>query len=159
MLDVNPELSYRDVIQIIQQTAQPGNTVGNDYIENEAGVLHSIGLGFGMVDALAAVEVASTWPGVPSAVIEEAVFIADPESPLTIPDKADGGTEVFFEITPKQEMYLEELHLYVEVPHSSRGNIEITVISPGGTIGVIPGTSLGHRIRPLHNLPLCEFLG
>lgn len=66
MLEANPELGYRDVQEILAYSAKTpkGVTIWNtngatDW--NGGGLLHNDDLGFGHVDALAAVRLAETW--------------------------------------------------------------------------------------------------
>ncbi len=62
MLQANPLLTWRSVRNILIQTANPIRTDDPDltatYTENGAGYFHSYGVGFGMVNAKAAVNYA-----------------------------------------------------------------------------------------------------
>lgn len=57
MLDANIDLSYRDVMDILAKTGRdPNNPHNEPFIKNAAGFKHSHDLGFGLIDANAAVQ-------------------------------------------------------------------------------------------------------
>jgi subtilisin family serine protease/subtilisin-like proprotein convertase family protein len=67
MLSVNPNLTYRDVQQVLLHTAHQTGPVDPDVHPNGAGYLVGHNLGFGTVDAGWAVQVAATWKNRPAA--------------------------------------------------------------------------------------------
>ena len=61
MLEANPTLSWRDVQGILALTSQRVYLEDDSWDVNGAGISHSYKFGFGIVDALAAVEASKTW--------------------------------------------------------------------------------------------------
>ena len=59
-IEKRPELSYRDVQAVLAHTARKTDPSDPGWVTNAAGLHHNIKYGFGLVDAAAAVEAAST---------------------------------------------------------------------------------------------------
>ncbi|KAG7367189.1 subtilase family protease [Nitzschia inconspicua] len=141
MLEANPDLTWRDVQGILATTSQIIADV-NDISAtiNGAGIWHSNNYGFGLVDALAAVSAAENW----TLVNPEAFLVGESgEVNLTISDLSTsptvskinitGGTEV-------EDLIIESVAVFLQVEHFSRGDLEISLRSPAGTISLLtPG--------------------
>ena len=61
MLQANPDLSWRDVQHIIAHTSTRVHPDDESWVENDSGMKHSTLYGFGLLNALAAVEMAENW--------------------------------------------------------------------------------------------------
>jgi len=62
MLSANPNLSYRSVQEILIHSSRHNDFADTDVITNAAGFVVSHNLGFGIIDAGRAVELAQEWP-------------------------------------------------------------------------------------------------
>ena len=87
ILSQNPNLSYRDVQQILIHSAQQQSNTDHDTAENAAGLLFSHNTGYGLPDAGFAVQLASLWKPRPNAV----EIIETNRANRSIPD---GGLEL-----------------------------------------------------------------
>ena len=139
MMEANPSLGYRDVQLILayssRQIASDTNTWKFNGAKNiNGGGLHydavTHNLGFGMVDALAAVRLAESWKGVPLTsqnVIEVSASVAQPKN---IPD---GSSLVSQSVRIDQNILVERVELKVDIAHSYIGDLGILLTSPSGT--------------------------
>ncbi len=64
-LEANPDLSWRDIQHIIVETAKPDNLSSSDWHKNGVDFIVSHSFGFGLMDALAMVDLAKAWTNVP----------------------------------------------------------------------------------------------
>lgn len=65
-LEANPELSWRDIQHIIVETSKPDNLSSSDWQLNGASRKVSHSFGYGMMNALAMVQMAKKWINVPN---------------------------------------------------------------------------------------------
>jgi subtilisin-like proprotein convertase family protein len=139
MLEANNELTYRDVQAIIASTSQPvedelDNTAGI----NGAGRYHSNFYGFGIINAIAAVEAAENWELVGNETMVQAQ--SDTLNKL-IPDDETKTIEETLEVTSLNPFTIESVYLYLKLEHSSRGHLQIKLTSPSGTESILtPGS-------------------
>jgi len=139
LLEANPNLGYRDVQLILAYSAKQIASETNTWKSNGAknhngGGLHydaiTHNLGFGMVDALAAVRLAESWKGVPLTsqnVIEVSASVVQPKN---IPD---GSSLVSQTVRIDQNILVERVELKVDIQHSYIGDLGISLTSPSGT--------------------------
>ena len=139
MMEANPSLGYRDVQLILAYSARQIANETNTWKFNGAkningGGLHydavTHNLGFGMVDALAAVRLAESWKGAPLTsqnVIEVSASVAQPKN---IPD---GSSLVSQSVRIDQNILVERVELKVDIAHSYIGDLGILLTSPSGT--------------------------
>ncbi|MBE3072223.1 MAG: S8 family serine peptidase, partial [Acidobacteria bacterium] len=139
MLQANPNLGWRDVRAILATTADKnsptddGSTSDSGWTTNGAGYHISHTLGFGRVNATAAVQAARTWTNLDPE--ESAVGFAAPGVPIPdSPGSGQFGAPVASTITIADDLRVE----FVEVVFSSRnhtywGDLEIVLQSPAGT--------------------------
>lgn len=64
-LEVNPRLTWRDIMYLVVVTSRPHAIKSNNYFVNKRGFLVSSRYGFGLMDAGRMVELAKTWRPVP----------------------------------------------------------------------------------------------
>ncbi|GMR21139.1 MAG: hypothetical protein BMS9Abin36_1738 [Gammaproteobacteria bacterium] len=135
MLEANPNLGWRDVRQILAQTARQNDVAGGAWTTNGAGLTHSHKYGFGVIDAQAAVTTAQSWTNLPTmatcttSVSAAGGAIADGTSttesnpgfgaPQTLSVTACGGVSV-----------VEFVEVNYTGNHTYFGDLEITLISP-----------------------------
>ncbi len=129
MLQANPNLTSRDVQNILVRTAHQNDAGDSDWTTNAAGYHINHKYGFGSIDAAAAVAMATGWTTVQP--LES--FTSDIDSPnLAIPD--DDATGVTSTINVPTNMVIEHVLVHVSSSdHTYIGDLEIKLISPSGT--------------------------
>lgn len=138
MLNARSELTWRDVQAILIVTSREQNdSYDTTKQTNSAGFTHSNLYGFGIVDALGAVEAAKVWqPYTP----EYQAFGESEEENQPIPND---GTEYTSEITLSddyQGFSSEATTVLLNLRHYTRGDLELTLVSPSGMESVLhPG--------------------
>lgn len=140
MLQVNPDLGYRDVQGILAATSTAvGDAADKTFTVNAAGYSHSNLYGFGIVNASAAVEATPTWTNFgPEELIESESGAVN----IVIYDfgREFGGNFIESTIFVDQNIEIESVVLYVDVKHTTRGHLEMTLTSPSGTLSQLtPG--------------------
>jgi len=143
MLEANPRLGYRDVQEILANTARLVSADDHAWAYNGAGHWNGGGmhfdsdshnLGFGLVDAHAAVRLAETWTKTSTASNREQVS-ATRLFPVSIPDNSmRGAVDV---VTIEQDICVERVEIALKVAHSSIGDLRISLMSPSGTTSVL----------------------
>ena len=135
----NPGLTWRDVKLILAASARkndssnPGWTTGaRKYGSTSQRYAFNHEYGFGVVDAKAAVDLATSWTNLP-ALTEETQASADTD--LAIPDLPLSGTPVTVtsSITIGSEVqFIEFVEINTTFDHPSFRDLEITLTSPSG---------------------------
>lgn len=127
MLEARPELGWRDVQHILARTAVRTDYDHPGWAVNGAGHHFSHDYGFGRIDALAAVEMARTWPLVAPA----QQFITGRQ---TVNTTLPLNTSVRRTLTVSHNLRLEHVLVRVEANYAEWGDLEINLISPLGTV-------------------------
>jgi subtilisin-like proprotein convertase family protein len=138
MLEVNPNLGWRDVQEILMRSARKINPQDTDWITNAAGLHFNHRFGAGLVDAAAALSLAGLWAnlGTWTNIVAEQTGLT-----LSIPDNDPTGVTLSFPIAIPH-FRVEHVTVTVNIAHPRRGDLEITLTSPGGTQS---------RLAELHN--------
>ena len=138
MLEANSKLGYRDVQEILAYTAShPDN---QDWKVNAAsnwnfgGLKFNDNLGFGLVDARAAVTLAQTWTQVSHASNEVSASARAFNLNAPIPDGSGAYSKTF---TIDANELVEHVELGVDLRHTRLGDITIELISPNGTVSTL----------------------
>lgn len=149
MLEANARLGYRDVQEILAYTAShPDN---QDWKVNAAsnwnfgGLKFNDNLGFGLVDARAAVTLAQTWTQVSQASNEVSVSARDFNLNVAIPD---GSSAYIKSFTIDANVLVEHVELGVDLRHTRLGDLEIELISPNGTVSALMNRPTVNAERP-----------
>ncbi|MCB9993621.1 MAG: S8 family serine peptidase [Hyphomicrobiaceae bacterium] len=139
MLEVNPDLGYRDIQEILAITARTGidlngaeNGAGN---VNGGGLYFSRDIGFGALDAEAAVHLASVWSATSTAANEEHLGGA-----FDLPGSADTShQELTLDLTPEtlDKFSTDFVELTLNVQDADLKKLRIELISPDGTHSLI----------------------
>ena len=96
MLDARPQLTWRDVMDILARTAERTDSANSSWFENGAGLFFSPDYGFGKVNAELAVQEAQSWRLLP----QEQQPIADQQTiNEIIPDGVISGVTRTFQIS------------------------------------------------------------
>ena len=142
MLQVNSELSWRDVQGILATTSR---MVTNDPLDislttNGAGIKHSNFYGFGVVNAKGAVEAAKSWQLFGP---EEMRMVESGTLDIEIPDDPESPIQssLIVDAPISGEFFIvESVVVYLDVRHGSRGDLDIVLTSPSGTKSILsPG--------------------
>ncbi|CAB9514520.1 Furin-like protease 1, isoform 1 [Seminavis robusta] len=143
VLEANPMLGWRDVQSILAATARKIDEDNPSWTTNGALVHHSNLYGFGTMDARAAVEVAKTWINVGP---ERQIMMESGEIGVAIVDNPSSPAEWALFVNGTGSFSVESVVVYLQLEHESRGDLEITLMSPSGTESVLhPGSRPENR--------------
>jgi subtilisin-like proprotein convertase family protein len=136
MLDANPNLGWRDVQEILAYSARSAATTSGDQTNgasnwNGGGLTVNHDIGFGLVDAHAAVRLAESWSGPAHASANEISVSASASPGLAIPDGDEGGTTTSLTIATGIE--IDRVEVGLNLTHSWIGDLQIVLTSPDGT--------------------------
>ncbi len=128
MLKENPALGWRDVQEILIRSAKKILPSDSDWRDNSAGFHFNHDFGAGLVDATAAVTMASTWVN-----LGEHTNVVSTQSSInaSIPNNSSAGVTRQFSI-PTSNIRTEHVNLRLSISHPSRGELEISLTSPSG---------------------------
>lgn len=151
-MEVNPELTWRDVQGVLAASAQNNDPTHESWSTNAAGYNHSYFYGFGLVDALAAVELARNWTtwGPEESLLASSGMVNvsitdDPTQTATSTIKLPGTWQSANFVT-------ESVVVYLDLQHGSRGDLKITLTSPSGTQSLLAPSKRPEN-TPTHELP------
>ncbi len=133
MLQANPDLSYRDVQQILATTAQQNDPSHPGWTQNDSGLWFNHVYGFGLIDATAAVQAAQSWTPVGPLVTDTVSVRVRPDIP--IPD--NGFVEIEADFVDTQVGSIEYVEFRVGIDHEHQGDVRIEAISPSGVTSVV----------------------
>lgn len=140
MLQVNPNLTARDVKAILATTAKKidaaqapvtfrGLTLDPGWSVNKAGHAFSNWYGFGLVDATQAVKMARTFASLPA--LQDTQVQTYAGAPVDIPYLNDKGGAASIAIA--QAMKVETVQLGITTTHQAPANLRAILTSPGGS--------------------------
>lgn len=134
MLDVRPELGWRDVKEILLRSSTQLMPNDPEWVTRPAGlpskpIKHHPRFGGGMVNALEAVTLARTWTNLGP----EVSVVSSTLTNLDIPQAGEGAIRRIVAV-PNTPIRVEHAELTIRVLYSFRGNLEISLISPSGTV-------------------------
>jgi hypothetical protein len=153
LLEANPNLSMRDVKHILAKTARkirPGITGISDYtglssgsgiqweqgwIVNQAGFNFSNVYGFGLVNAEAAVTMATTYAENLGIFRVSNWFTSSSNLNLSIPDHSSAGAQNAINFTPSY--VTEAVQIQVNINHTRIGDVQLELTSPSGTKSIL----------------------
>lgn len=131
VLEVRPDLSWRDMQYLAMDTAVPVNEVAGEYQLTTIGKKFSHTFGYGKIDSYAIVEAAKTWNKV-----KPQAWYYSPWIHVNQPiPQGDKGIAVGFEVTADMIKdanlaRLEHITVTMNVAHGRRGDISVDLISP-----------------------------
>ncbi len=130
MLEKNPTLGWRDVQEILIRSAQKISPGDADWQNNSAGFHFNHNFGAGLVDATAAVTMASTWTnlGTHTSLTSTQTNLG-PDIPN---NSATGITREF--VLSSANVRVEHVTLRLNINHAARGELEISLTSPSGMV-------------------------
>ncbi len=129
MLQANPNLTYRDVQEILVQTATQNDEFDGGWVTNGGGLHFNERYGAGLVNAQAATAMAATWTNVAPL---QTRTITQANLAQTIPDADLEGISRTFSVAVADNLRLEQVTVHVKATHSYAGNLEWWLVSPSG---------------------------
>jgi subtilisin family serine protease/subtilisin-like proprotein convertase family protein len=155
MLSVNPNLTARQVREILQTTADkivdlsPDPQLGLKYGTYDAGG-HSQWFGYGKVNAAAAVREAQRRAFLGRQVSQ--VVRQQTQTPMPIPDNQLDGLESRLMVSAAGTV--ADVQVEVSIDHQYLGDVSLTVVAPNGVAVLIQGRTLGRQTELRHTYTL-----
>lgn len=134
MLQANPQLTAREVQDILVHTARRTDLTNADWTQNGAGLWVNHNYGFGAIDAQAAVTSALNYVPLTA---EISATTGSRNVSTAIPD---GSGVVRSTVAVTDRISLEYVEIYFSATHTNRGQLNVTLISPSGTRSVLAST-------------------
>jgi hypothetical protein len=133
MLEANPNLGWRDVQEILMRSAKKVNPSDADWKTPiaPANINHNHKFGAGLVDASAAVNLAIGWTNLGEQLKRT---LAQSGLSVAIPNQNTTGITREFTVAAQDNIRVEHVTVTVDINHTSRGNLKITLTSPSGTV-------------------------
>jgi subtilisin-like proprotein convertase family protein len=139
MLEANPSLNWRDVKEILLRSSVQLFPTDAGWVTRDGGnpvltrIKHHERYGGGLIDTQAAVALAETWQSLgPMSQMERSDSLF-----RSIPDNNSNGINITFDFTSFGQMRIEHAKLRLDVTHAWRGDLEITLRSPSGTVSTL----------------------
>ena len=129
MLEANSNLTWRDVQQIIVESARKNDPSDSGWNTNGAGHEFNHKYGFGVIDAGHAVSLAQNWTNLGPEVNISSGTITVSQS---IPDN-DPTNPVVSTHTVSESLIVESVDIIFDADHPYRSDLDVTLISPDGT--------------------------
>lgn len=130
ILEANPNLSWRDVQDILVKTAKVINPDGSGWTVNGAGYHFNENFGAGLVDAGAATALAAATTPLGPQLVGNFIF---PGVPVVVPDANPQGVSLDTVVSSGINQ-LEHVVLKFSSDIVFRGDLNITLTSPSGTV-------------------------
>ncbi len=129
MLEKNPLLGWRDVQEILIRSATRIRPTDSGWALNGAGIAFHPRFGAGFANASAAVAMAAGWENLPA----HEIVSRTAAGPVAIPDNTPAGISIPFSVSDAN-LRVEHVTVTVDIAHTSRGNLEVVLTSPSGTV-------------------------
>ena len=133
VLEANANLGWRDVQEILMRSAKKVNPSDTDWktLVAPANINHNHKFGAGLIDATAAVNLANGWVNL-STQLKRTV----PQTGLNvaIPNQNTTGVTREFVVAAQDNIRVEHVTVTVNISHTARGNLKITLTSPSGSV-------------------------
>merc|ERR1712130_245119 len=131
-LQARPELTWRDVQNVLIHSTRQNSPGDDDWTVNGAGLHVNHKFGFGLLNATKAVETAlSVQLFSPEVVVNSFLLQGD----VPIPDRGGGNVELVWECT--EDIVVEHVDIFFDADHPRRGQLDIQITSPQGTVSVL----------------------
>jgi kexin len=134
VLQVRPELSWRDVRRVLALSARKNDATSPGWTDNGAGLHVHHSYGFGVVDANAAVLLARTIvPVGPELTFEGPVL----QPAQAIPDNDAAGISSTTTVAGSGIGHVESVEIEISIAHTRTADLEITLRKVGGAADVL----------------------
>ncbi|OYV05334.1 MAG: hypothetical protein CFE26_12135 [Verrucomicrobiales bacterium VVV1] len=138
LLQSKPTLGWRDVQEIFIRSAKKVNPTDAGWSNNGAGFHFHHDYGAGLVDAAAAITLASTWTNLPATAAPS--VSSQTGLSVAIPNNNATGITRTFDLS-SSNLRVEQVTVAVAINHNSSGDLAITLTSPTGMVSKL---SEGH---------------
>ena len=129
MMEANSNLTWRDVQQILVESARKNDASDSGWNTNGAGLEFNHKYGFGVVDAGNAVSLAKTWTTLgPEVNITSGQITVSQAVPDNDPSNAVTST-----YSVSESLIVESVEVIFDADHTYRSDLDVTLISPDGT--------------------------
>jgi len=129
MLEKNPHLGWRDVQEILLRSSVRIHGDDAEWMTNGAGLRFHHRFGSGLVNAESAVNLAAQWQNLP---VASTPWTLRQTLSSVIPDNNPLGLERGFAVD--SDLRVEHVTVSVNIRHSRRGQLSITLTSPSGMV-------------------------
>lgn len=143
ILEANPNLGWRDVKEILLRSSTKIQPTDPDWVTRDGGrpdlplIKHHTYFGGGLINAKAATDLAKIWPPLGT----ETVITHDYAGPpVTIPD-AGTAIAIPFELGADDNLRVEHVELTISIVHGYRGDVEIKLTSPSGSVSTLASST------------------
>lgn len=133
MLQANPLLGWRDVKEILLRSATRVQPEHPEWTTNSAGIAHNPNFGAGLVNARAALQLATNWVN-----LGHLLSLTDTRTHLALPvpdNDPVGITQTF--VVDRAGFRVEQARLTLWLPHQRYGDLRVTLTSPSGITSVL----------------------
>ncbi|GLB34764.1 putative kex protein [Lyophyllum shimeji] len=156
-LEARPDLTWRDVQHLCVESARMINPDDPDWEPTATGKLYSYKYGYGVLDATRFITAAKSWKLVKPQAWFETPAIRLGNGTMTAEEEYSGGQfigkgGISSTMTITKEMLvqnnfetLEHINVKVWIDHTTRGDVEIEIISPNGVTSVLAKKRSGDR--------------
>ncbi len=129
ILQANPNLGWRDLQEILIRSATKNHATDSDWATNSAGFHFNHKYGAGLINAQAAIALATNhWQN-----LSPQIHISTQTNLSTaIPDNNSNGVTCVFNTTALPALRVEHVTVTVNILHPYRGDLAITLTSPSG---------------------------
>jgi subtilisin-like proprotein convertase family protein len=133
MLEANANLGWRDVQEILMRSAKKVNPTDTDWKAPvaPANINHNHKFGAGLIDATATVDLAQGWTNLPAQIVRTN---SQTGLSVAIPNQNPTGITREFVIAATNNIRVEHVTVTVNINHTARGNLRITLTSPSGSV-------------------------
>lgn len=137
VLDADPTLTWRDVMDVLLRTAVENDPGEAGWTVNGAGLPFNHRYGFGLVAADAATTAVANgaWRTLPASAAP--IGVAE-TVPIAIPDDDAGGVVRELSVAAPAGFRAEHVELTVDVRHPYRGDLAFELTAPSGQRSIIP---------------------
>jgi len=132
VLDLCPQLGWRDVKWLIAHSSTRIDVDDKDWIENSAGLWHSNNYGYGRINPIGMTQIclSPTYKNLPNQeIVESKKSYTD-----IIPDN---NTTMQKSLSIEQDIVIEWVGLTIDIDHAYAGDLAIELVSPSGTVSHI----------------------
>ncbi len=139
MLQANPNLNWRDVKEILLRSSIKLLPTDTGWVSRNGGnpsltpIKHHQSYGGGQIDTQAAVAMSTNWQSLGPMIEDERTS----STIRSIPDNNTTGINVVFDFSAIDPMRLEHATLKLNLSHTYRGDVELKLTSPSGSVSTL----------------------
>ncbi|MCB1178356.1 MAG: S8 family serine peptidase [Leptospiraceae bacterium] len=130
LIKAYPNLTWRDIREILAKSARKNHTDDTDWKTNGANYNINHKYGFGAIDAASAISVASSWTSITTSLVTAET---SETTDTSIPDNNSTGVTQTVNYSGSEINKIEFVDLNFTSNHGNAGNLIITLTSPSGT--------------------------